>query len=523
MRKFQKRLARRRKQVTPIKQRSAIIPNGLIRGYIKVRSWFEFLEKDPIIKVFVACLVVFTLLQIMVDLSDRVDERNSRSEERISRAWSLLVTPITSDELKKRQLEILFDAGESFSGVDLSCATLNRGWSVEELTCARPLDLTDVKLTNVSTQTFSIEPRTDFFEFMAKPPAYPKWRTDGFCLSDDLGLHFMLPSGVISSENSWKKQDWRTEKRVLLKASGPDFRNSKLSGIDFSGSILSGADFTGSDLRGTVFNDAIIEGGVFRDARFAGLQARNAVFTGSVFSGSRDLDYGLNGLKTASFLGVNLDFAVFDLHNYRNIFEVEKSSVRNAEIYISDQLNALPAEHRLTARETHLMAAELREGTTIEVDSEQPRLKRPNGSYWRSGFIGSDLTCSVFHQSRFLDLSGSNISSVRFPDRQPKSEIAGLMCRGNAHGGRCPSAGIPYVSGALPFDDIWEPQSQDVWAWQNSPPKGRLLGEQVVYCDHEGNTDPDFFSVFRVINRLRILLKSSLIKNTNLNNATDSS
>lgn len=494
MRELQKRLAKRRNRIVTLKQKPASEHNRLIRGYIRIRSWFEFLEKDPIIKVFVGCLVVFTLLQIMVDLSDRVDERDARSEERISRAWSLLVNPITSDELKKRQLEILFDAGESFSGVDLSCATLNRGWNEEELTCARPLDLTGMKLSKAPVQNFSIQPRTEVFAFMAKPPEYPQWRADGFCLSDSLDVGFMLPAGAISAENSWQEQDWRAEKLASLQAVGPDFRNSKLSGIDFTGSNLSGADFTGSDLRGAVFNDAIIEGGVFRDVRFAGLEANNAVFIGSIFSGSRDLHYGRSGLKTAIFRGVVFDFSIFDLHNYRNIFDIEKSSVRNAEIYISDALNTPPPEHALTLRETHLLATALREGETVEVGSEQPRLKRPNGSFWRSGFVGSDLTCSVFHQARFLDLSGSNISGALFPDRYPKSERTDLMCRGNANGGRCPSISIPYVSGALPFDDIWEPQSQDVWAWQNLPPKGRLLGEQVVLCDPEDNKhDPILF------------------------------
>ncbi|SIS75048.1 pentapeptide repeat-containing protein [Phaeovulum vinaykumarii] len=74
------------------------------------------------------------------------EERQTRREEAINWAWSILTTPATGNSGKRAALEYLAGQGVSLRGIDLSCARMGGGWDAKAMSCRAPVDLTGLRL-----------------------------------------------------------------------------------------------------------------------------------------------------------------------------------------------------------------------------------------------------------------------------------------------------------------------------------------------------------------------------------------
>ncbi len=91
-------------------------------------------------------VLMATLISIGLGTWAYWEERETRRDEAIARAWSLLTTPATGNSGKREALEYLAGQGVSLRGIDLSCAKMGGGWDAEKKECGTPVYLEGLTL-----------------------------------------------------------------------------------------------------------------------------------------------------------------------------------------------------------------------------------------------------------------------------------------------------------------------------------------------------------------------------------------
>lgn len=465
------------------------------RAYFFARKVVVFLERDPLVRFFVALLFVSTFLQLSIDLIDRRDEREFRAEERvyrkqeqISRSWEALTSPSTSNASKVTALEFLFQNGVSFRGIDLSCETLGRGWDESSLTCRRPLVLTGLDLhspnsLNINYTTGNGSNNLTFAEH---------WL--GGCLASDIGM--TEPEFVDAT--SLNEIDWRSDfftRRDKMRASrqigGADFREARLSGVNFFNVNLSGANFSGGDLRGSRFSEAVVEAANFNESNIEGMSVTNSFFMGSTFSdgygrrwipGNQSIAERLQRVEFSIrpvFNRVWLDGTVIDFgQRFVNFLRIEQSSLTNAEVNLNTSFSTDQSSICVS-------------GKTGQHDMQTCIEEKSN----RVDIEGSDLTCAMIFKDYGLGIIGSNISGARFPNRyvdtgkeHSRTITTGVEPQEENPSGSFMSSKTETTTSWSTFDreslfSIFG--SKDVWAWSDQPPVSNLSGEIILDCDPE--------------------------------------
>tara|TARA_R110002049_G_C9170960_1_gene561936 strand:- start:1413 stop:3083 length:1671 start_codon:yes stop_codon:yes gene_type:complete len=461
--------------------------------YVTIRSVIIYLEKDPIVRFFVALLFLATLLQISIDLMDRRDERSFRAEERefrkkeqLARSWSDLINPSVSANGKISALEYLYSNGVSFRGIDLSCETLGRGWNEETLTCARPLDLSGLDLStkhalNVTYKNPDEDPST-------KRPSYP-W-LEG-CLAVDVEMTEAEFTRRLSSSYQGKTARERFSKndarRDKVREGGADFREALLSGIYFGRARVSGADFSKADLRGATFSQGVAEAADFSGSKIEGLTVSNSFLMGATFS-EESVSPRMNGAaqrrnrkeisNRARFNNVWLDGAVLDFSMFdMNILEIRDTSLTNAEIDILTTLSKNSFGECLRLSESKIME----------------RIECLDRYSVRDDIYQSDLSCSMVFNDVGLGLRMSNISQTRFPSRhRANPENVGWDIGIDER----PAPALVSLKNKY-TEATWSPPEVDQfqgayfhpWSWADRPPIGNLTGEVIVVCDEQERPD----------------------------------
>lgn len=87
-----------------------------------------------------------TLISVALGAWAYLEDRQTRHDEAINRAWSTLTTPATGNSGKREALEYLAAQGVSLRGIDLSCEKMGGGWDPEKMTCANPVYLEGLSL-----------------------------------------------------------------------------------------------------------------------------------------------------------------------------------------------------------------------------------------------------------------------------------------------------------------------------------------------------------------------------------------
>lgn len=457
--------------------------------YYLIRRGLIYLENDPFIKAIAFTLLVVTLVHIFIDLQDRKEERKFRSEERaarteerINRSWQDLLNQFSSHTIKVNALNYLFERKVSFRGVDLSCESLGGGWNEKKLTCKRPVILEGLKLDSVNSNGWYISDKTD------KDPVVREstWLTG--CLARD-GKEDSYTSyrreRVIPPENDVFRNKL-LEERKRIREGGADFEDARLSGIVFRNSRLSGANFSGADLRGAKFFRTAVEAGNFMDADISG-----AVFEESLLLGT-EFVYSIGGIRVnetnfsqmhrpksddipvrPSFFRNWLEGCLFSSFVYKITFF--ENNMKNCEIGLSfDQpLDHLQSYcHRIYGQENDEMVKEC--------------------VMWAStsnGIEYSDLTCSVLGRDNKIKLTGSNISSTRFPKRYlaDKKYFTRPGERQFVESEKVPI--YVHDPGSLGgFRVSWGDNYSPPWFFHDSPPVNSLDGEKVIECQ-DRNSD----------------------------------
>ena len=89
-------------------------------------------------------------------LAEIEDSRETRRNEAIARAWSLLTTPATGNSGKREALEYLAGQGVSLTGIDLSCAKMGGGWD-DKKKCETPVYLAGLTLEAPAGQRVDLQ------------------------------------------------------------------------------------------------------------------------------------------------------------------------------------------------------------------------------------------------------------------------------------------------------------------------------------------------------------------------------
>jgi len=179
------------------------------------------------------------------------EERQTRREEAINRAWSLLTTPATGNSGKRAALEYLAGQGVSLRGIDLSCARMGGGWDAEALSCRAPVDLTGLRLRGPNGE--GVDLRLS--------------RLDGVDLTGaDLEDAQMGGAGLAGATLSGARL--RGAQMIGVQAPG-----ARLDGADLRAAVLSlgklrGADLDGADLGAAVLISADLTGAHVSDTNF---------------------------------------------------------------------------------------------------------------------------------------------------------------------------------------------------------------------------------------------------------------
>lgn len=299
--------------------------------------------------------------------------------------------------------------------------------------------------------------------------------------------------GVISDDEArrdfYDRIDvWRAE----LRNGAADFRYAKLSGIDFTSAVLPGADFHGADLRGSKFVEADLRAADFANASVASSRIKMSVLDGVTFGGDADSKYAHNTNARTVIDSSLMTFAEFRMSNPDNIFTVQFSDVSNSLVSIA--AGGLKTDFSVQcggSLEARLQA--YREPRCNEYvcgsspnwgDAVLERSAACGQQYPRTiDFWSSDLSCSNFRNNQYLELTGSNISSARFPDTYEGGGRKEPYC--GIEGSELKYYCTPQADLSADWSPSWIPQQPwadvtwGVWAFEDAPPNGNLFGRTV--------------------------------------------
>jgi hypothetical protein len=182
-------------------------------------------------------VVLFTALQIKLDLDDRAAEREIRRDEAIERAWARLLTRAGGNVGKGGALTTLHREGVFLNAIDLSCRALG-DWDFATERCVRRVIFGDIELAGAFDQGKLTAATLDFTDAYIENPS----------VSNALVLHLGLDRAVVSSpsvrdsivsitagESSW--MDGTLAGSTLTALPGARIR---LQRMDVSGSTLEG-------------------------------------------------------------------------------------------------------------------------------------------------------------------------------------------------------------------------------------------------------------------------------------------
>ncbi|MBL0375259.1 hypothetical protein JJB09_24905 [Rhizobium sp. KVB221] len=122
-------------------------------------------------------VTIGTMWQITTDISDRQTEREEAREERLSRAWAHLMTPVGGQSGKGAAMNVILLSGGRIDQVELSCRKIG-DWDQRTGKCANPPVLDGV--------AFGISSRGNIFD----------WGTKNFPLFSDITFTNSDFSGV---------------------------------------------------------------------------------------------------------------------------------------------------------------------------------------------------------------------------------------------------------------------------------------------------------------------------------------
>ena len=185
-------------------------------------------------------------------LAEIEDSRETRREDAIARAWSLLTTPATGNSGKREALEYLAGQGVSLTGIDLSCAKMGGGWDAEKKKCDNPVYLVGLTL---------------------KAPAGQQVDLHGAHLegADLWGAH-------LEKADLWQAHlEGANLRRADLE--GADLWEAHLEGADLWKAHLEGADLSEAHLEGADLWKAHLEGAILEKANLEGAHLSSAIFT----------------------------------------------------------------------------------------------------------------------------------------------------------------------------------------------------------------------------------------------------
>lgn len=439
--------------------------------YRSTKDFLNQFEKDPFIRLIVTVTFLATAWQVWEDIEDRQDERGARQEERearqeerIARAWSILTTRASGNSGKAAAIEILYKAGISLEGIDLSCETMGGGWDEETLNCERPVSLAGMDLRSPNALNLSFR---DLNQSSAAK-LDTRWRRG--CVSKLVELPFE-PSGFGFARyeiNSGKgavgfPPHFRDKERKNVLNGGADFSRAKLSGVDFSGAKISGANFQDADLRGANFYNTVAEAIDLNNARLQGALFSRTYLSGSIFRNNFKSCEIMRGIYILGASGPDANECRFDKPKKKIVI---KNSYLNSVILEAETLFSF-----------YIINSEVNNSNLYyqsydfdnKVKSNIPR------DYGNDTLLYNDYTCSIFHNDQEIILTNSNISGALFPSRYkiadefiiPEGKMVDLS----------KEIGLERKN----WDElnaIWSP-----WAWADNPPIGNLADETVAKCD----------------------------------------
>ncbi|MEL6859254.1 MAG: pentapeptide repeat-containing protein [Pseudomonadota bacterium] len=196
-------------------------------------------------------------------------------EEREARAWMLLSNKTTGSAGKAPAMEFLSDREIDLSAIDLSCTAMGGGWNAQNLTCQRPvvlsqLDLRTREITRCERQLdyFCLKRLAEENEVALNSASFAGAHMDGANLTAS-----KITGADFSGASLW------TTKLDFASARMAKFVNAKLisasvKNADLSHSNLVLADLTDSDLAGSDLTNANISAVYWCD-KWKSLCARN--------------------------------------------------------------------------------------------------------------------------------------------------------------------------------------------------------------------------------------------------------
>ena len=410
----------------------------------------------------------------------------------IGQAWARLTNKSSSNGQRKEALQFLFDKGESFEGVDLSCETLGLGWDEATFSCDRPIDLSDIDMKSPSSLPLLYNQKRKKFPLGSGPQistpanidkAVSRWSEKCLAKAVPKGSSNRYQGGLSAGLGLSENPDFSEPLEALRKkvrSGGANFRGAKLSGIRFGFSNLSGANFENADLRGALMDQTIIEAGKFDDADTRGMVVIDSFLMGSTFGLNRrkSIDYDPlypstdTSMATAeNHLGFRveiswLDGSVLEFGQFGAGLAVFRNSrIRNTVLDLFPQ-NYEVADHK------HCMF-KFGDGGVDEWMCGKQQIT------YRQDVLNSDLTCSTIWLDKGLNLSESNISNVRFL----------------GYGDENKTRFSPSNFARFPNYRLAP------WAWSDLAPTGPLHQEKIIKCDPADNrTESDLLSSRRVPN-----------------------
>ncbi len=253
-------------------------------------------------------VLLVTLLSVGFGYQVYQEERDTRRQEAINRAWSLITTPATGNSGKGPALEYLNDQRISLQGINLSCDRMGGGWDAEKRHCETPTWLQGVELQGADLEGAQLQ---------------------GADLGEAVLQGADLSGGNLQGAHLW---DASLQKTDLL---GADLQGANLSGADLQGANLRYADLQGANLshtywQGAAFSYADLQGADLSGAEFDGANLLFTWFGGANLNGADFTDaeavdtarfrYPETGLSAWAWAhnppigldGIEIDLCVFD-------------------------------------------------------------------------------------------------------------------------------------------------------------------------------------------------------------------
>ncbi len=253
-------------------------------------------------------VLLVTLLSVGFGYQVYQEERDTRRQEAINRAWSLITTPATGNSGKGPALEYLNDQGIPLQGINLSCEHMGGGWDAEKLTCETPTYLRGVELHGADLEGAQLQGadltyadlQRAYLGFVGLQGADLR----GAKLQGANLAHVYLQRAtltyVLLRRIDLTYADLQDADLVVA-----DFQEAHLTYANLRNAVLAGADLQGADLHDAKFEGANLSGADFTDAK----QLDTALL--------RDPETGLSAWAWADrppigLDGIEIDLCVFD-------------------------------------------------------------------------------------------------------------------------------------------------------------------------------------------------------------------